>query len=80
MQAIKTPINTTCNAAARACSAWGTQPRNRFPALAQKVQTTKAPSTAPRLLPEPPTISIAHNWNVRMGRKSSGAMKPTKWA
>ena len=44
------------------------------PATVHSAHTTKAPRMAPRLLPEPPTISMVHNWNVRIGRKSSGAM------
>ena len=50
------------------------------PDRVHKAQTSTAPKIAPRLLPEPPTISMVQIWKVRIGRKSSGAMKPTKCA
>jgi sarcosine oxidase subunit beta len=55
-------------------SAAGSTSRIRPPETDQIAQTTTAPSTAPALLPDPPTISIAQIWKVRTGRKSSGAM------
>ena len=41
--------------------------RSRWPRRAQTPQTTTAPRIAPRLLPEPPTISIAQTWKVSIG-------------
>ena len=63
-----TPIMTICSAAARACCSGGNERRDRGGRSAQMPQTSTAPRIAPRLLPEPPTISIAQTWKVRIGR------------
>ena len=56
----------------------GTSLVTATPEPAQIAHTTSAPSSAPRLLPLPPTISMAHTWKVRIGRKSNGLTKPMK--
>ena len=40
----------------------------------QIAQTTSAPRMAPRLLPDPPRISMVQIWNVTIGMKSNGLM------
>ena len=63
-----------------AAAAWlgGTSLVTATPEPAQMAQTTAAPSKAPRLLPLPPTMSMAQTWKVTIGRKSNGLTKPMK--
>ena len=62
-----TPIMTIWSAAARACWPGGNRPETAPADAAQMPQTSTAPRIAPRLLPEPPTISMAQTWKVSIG-------------
>ena len=42
------------------------------PLVVQMAHTSTAPSSAPRLLALPPTISMVQIWKVRIGLKSKG--------
>ena len=56
---------TICSAArARLLAGGNERGDEQRPDSAQKPQTSTAPRMAPRLLPEPPTISIAQTWKV----------------
>ena len=50
----------------------GTSFETTKPLVVQMAQTRTAPSSAPRLLALPPTISMVQIWKVRMGWKSNG--------
>src|SRR6185503_5235746 len=63
-----TPITTICRAALRAWKSDGTTMARRVPDSVQNPHTTTAPRMAPRLLPEPPMMSIAQTWKVRAER------------
>ena len=53
----------------------------RKPVPDQIPQITKAPSSAPQLLPLPPAISMTQTTNVVIkGSNASGLMKAMKWA
>jgi len=67
MTASTTPMATIWSAAARACCAGGKTTLMAKPVRLHRPQTTTAPRMAPRLLPAPPTMSIAHTWKVRAG-------------
>ena len=59
-----TEFARACKAAARACCSGGKSAPISGPEALHRPQTRIAPSKAPRLLPEPPMISIAQTWKV----------------